>query len=83
MEAAPVEIVRVAVAPVPPTKNGLKTTEFWLTAMTQALAALQMFGGWLPASVSWLPAVVAAVSTAGYSISRAISKRPVIVNASK
>jgi hypothetical protein len=49
-------------------KAGWKTTEFWVTLGTSAWA---IFGHSLPAAAQ---AVVVAVATAGYAISRAIVK---------
>jgi len=51
-------------------KSGWLTSEFWLAAATSAVT---LFGDFVPAP--WR-AVVVAVTSAAYAISRAVAKRP-------
>lgn len=53
-------------------KNGLKTTEFWLTT---AISLWSMFGGAVPAPFN---IIVPAVATGLYTIARGLAKGGVI-----
>jgi hypothetical protein len=58
--------------PEEPTKPGVKTTEFWLTLATSLFGAGGMLTGVIPEQVG---AIIMAVVTAIYSISRALAKQ--------
>ncbi len=63
-------------------KSGVKTSEFWLTASVVAAAVVKTATMTATAALTgmgwWGGILAAGVSTLGYSISRGLSKRPVI-----
>ena len=52
-------------------KPGVKTSEFWMTLITSLFGAGGMFVGVIPEHVG---AIIMAVVTAAYTISRALAK---------
>lgn len=52
--------------------RGIYTSEFWLTIFTSASSLVATYGGLIP--TPW-GIVVAAIVTAGYTISRGLSKQ--------
>lgn len=73
-------------APIKEVKSGTKTTEFWVT-LTSVLVGLVLTMGWLKpeqveTAVPWMElaqqivgAVLAALASAGYAMSRGIAKK--------
>ena len=62
-------------AETPAPKSGVRTTEFWTTAVTVLLSVLALFlHRDLSDQVEVLTAAAAAVTAAAYSISRALTK---------
>ena len=60
-------------------KPGYKTTEFWMTMLVNVIAILTMLDVFTPdqqdALLSVVAAVVTALATFGYSISRGLAKK--------
>lgn len=56
-------------------KAGIKTTEFWLTVLTNLLAVIGVLEGVLPAQTA---AVIVAVLNGIYGVLRALQKAPEI-----
>jgi len=58
-----------------PVKPGIRTTEFWVTAIVIAGSALDALAGSLPDRYA---GVAAAVASGLYALSRGLAKRPAV-----
>jgi hypothetical protein len=61
-------------------KDGIKTTEFWLSALAMAQTILETYKGNLDPKTA---AIISAVLALGFSIVRAITKSAAYVSAAK
>ena len=61
-------------------KNGIKTTEFWLTVLTQLGVVIGALNGVIPAETATISTIVI---NAVYTVMRSLSKNPEITTLSK